>query len=121
MHRRLTAFQAMLVGSCLCLLGLVATNTTAQDRLKSMPGYEQYQKMNKEAFNAVKLGRLFVTWKEGGKAFEFQKDGKLFRYDIAAKKAEEVDKNKDKVEPEQPKKKFGGKFGKKAPERGRQW
>ncbi|MCI0380700.1 MAG: S9 family peptidase, partial [Gemmataceae bacterium] len=33
----------------------------------------------------------------------------------------EVDKNKDKVEPEQPKKKFGGKFGKKAPERGRQW
>src|SRR5258705_2948225 len=59
----------------------------AQDRLKTMPGYARYQKISRESTNAFKSGALSVTWKEEGKSFEFQKDGKRFSYDFAARKA----------------------------------
>lgn len=62
----------------------------AQDRLKLMPGYDRYQKMSKEMGDAVKSGALSVTWKDGGKTFEYQKDGKRLSYDIAARVATEV-------------------------------
>jgi dipeptidyl-peptidase 4 len=66
-----------------------------QDRLPKMPGYEQYQKMSKQTPGSVKLGSLSVTWKDGGKAFEYRHDGKLYRYDIAARKAEVLGAAKD--------------------------
>ena len=59
-----------------------------QDRLKTMPGDTQFQKMVREIPGAYKSGALFVTWKDGGKAFEYRKDGKIYLYDIAAGKAE---------------------------------
>ena len=62
---------------------------TAQDRFKRMPGYEQHERMSHEISGSFKSGAMSVTWTEGGKAFEFRKDGKLYRYDIAKKKAEE--------------------------------
>ena len=61
---------ALLVGVFALSVGLVA-----QDRLKTMPGYEQYQRMSKEIPAAVKMGNLSVTWKDGGKALEYTKDG----------------------------------------------
>jgi dipeptidyl-peptidase-4 len=64
--------------------------TTAQDRLKTMPGYEQYQRMSREMQGAVRSGGLIITWKDGGKAFTYRKDGKNWRYDVAARKAEEI-------------------------------
>lgn len=69
---------------------LAASFLGAQDRLKTYPGYDQYQKMGKEMQGAVKLGSLQVTWKDGGKAFEFAKDGKTWRYDIASTKTSGV-------------------------------
>jgi dipeptidyl-peptidase-4 len=74
------------------LLGLMAGTMSAQDRLKTMPGYEQYQKIREGIPGSVKMGSLVVTWKDGGKTFEYRKDGKAYRYDIAARKAEEVGK-----------------------------
>lgn len=62
----------------------------AQDRLKTMPGYEQYQKQAREIPNSVKYGSLAVKWLDGGQAFEFQRNGKVFRYDIARKQAMEA-------------------------------
>ena len=35
----------------------------------------------------MKLGALTVTWKDDGKAFEYTRDGKRYRYDVAAKQA----------------------------------
>ena len=61
-----------------------------QDRLKTMPGYQEYQKNSKLANGTVKMGSLTVTWKEGGKSFEYNKDGTKYRYDIAAGKAVEI-------------------------------
>ena len=59
----------------------------AQDRLKAMPGYEQFQKMSREIPGSVKLGSLAVQWKEDGSSFEYAWDGKRYRYDVAAKQA----------------------------------
>jgi dipeptidyl-peptidase 4 len=71
-------------------LSLFLSPLTAQDRLKTMPGYAQYQKMRGEINGSVKLGALQVRWIDGGKAFEYQRDGKLMRYDIATRQAAEA-------------------------------
>jgi dipeptidyl-peptidase 4 len=71
------------------------TGLNAQDRIKSMPGFEQHRKMTPEIAKSVKLGNLAVTWKEGGKAFEFSKDGKIYRFDVAMAKAESIGESKD--------------------------
>ncbi len=82
----------------------------AQDRLKTMPGNDQYEKMSPLIPGAVKSGALNVVWKDGGKAFEYTRDGTLYRYDIAERKATEVDKGKvpGGKEPAVPAKKVGG-------------
>ncbi|WP_435019087.1 DPP IV N-terminal domain-containing protein [Tundrisphaera sp. TA3] len=75
------------------LLGLLALgprDAEGQDRLKSMPGYQRYATRSREIPGAVKLGALAVTWQEGGKSFEYRKDGKAFRYDLANRRAEEI-------------------------------
>jgi dipeptidyl-peptidase 4 len=63
----------------LCLLPLLCD---AQDRLKLVPAYERYHKLSKETEDVIKSGALSVTWKNEGKALEYQKDGKRYRYDI---------------------------------------
>lgn len=68
----------------------LSTTCLAQDRLKKMPGYDNYQKMVGQSAGTVKRGTLIVSWKDGGKAFEYSKDGKRYRFDIASGKAEEV-------------------------------
>jgi dipeptidyl-peptidase 4 len=78
-----------LFGVCV-LSGIAPTNTSAQDRLKTMPGYEQYQKMSREIPGSVKPGLLSVVWKDGGQAFEYRKEGKAYRYTIATRTAAEV-------------------------------
>lgn len=55
-----------------------------------MPGYERFQEMNREISGSVKLGTLSVTWKDEGKAFEYQKDGKRWRFDVNTLQAEEI-------------------------------
>jgi dipeptidyl-peptidase-4 len=98
----------------------VVLSALGQDRLKSMPGYERYQKMSREITNAFKSGALSVTWKDGGRAFEYEQDGRRYRYDLAEKKATELESL-----PADKAKKGGGKQGKRGqsarPERGRQF
>lgn len=74
----------------LCVVALLAVPVAAfgQDRLKSMPGDEQYQKMVREMAGAYRPGETAVTWKDGGKAFEYRADGKVHLYDIATGKVE---------------------------------
>lgn len=62
----------------------------AQDRLKHMPGYEQYEKMSRELNGAVKMGSVAVTWKDGGRAFEYRREGKRYRFHIPMRQATEV-------------------------------
>lgn len=64
---------------------LLCTPLAAQDRLKSMPGYEQYQKMSREIPGSVKLGSINAQWQDGAASFEYVWDGKRYRYDVASK------------------------------------
>src|SRR5215471_5682162 len=72
------------------VLGVVAVPLTAQDRLKSMPGYDQYQKMAREIPGSVKLGSLTVRWKDDGSSFEYAWNGKRYVFDVASKQAKET-------------------------------
>lgn len=76
----------------LCLLSLLGPSPAllAQDRLKSMPGYQQHQRMSKELGSAAKLGALSVTWQDDGSAFTFQRDGKRLHFDIASRQITEA-------------------------------
>src|SRR5438045_1477378 len=74
------------------VLAIVPTVTVAQDRLKTMPGYERYKKYNSEIPGSVRPGVLSVTWTDDGAAFEYRKAGKNYRYDIAKRTASELAK-----------------------------
>lgn len=69
---------------------IIAAAALAQDRLKTYPGYERYSKMSKEIAGSVKRGSLQVRWVDEGKAFEYQQNGKNYRYEIASRKALEI-------------------------------
>jgi dipeptidyl-peptidase-4 len=73
----------------LAALAVLTVAIAAQDRLKSMPGYDQYLKMSKETTGAVKPGSLAVTWKDP-LTFEYTRDNKVYRYDVAKRIATEV-------------------------------
>ena len=66
----------------------------AQDRLKTMPGYERYERLRMEAGRSYTPGQLAVTWAPDGKSFEYLQVGtgtpKRFRYDVATKRATEI-------------------------------
>jgi dipeptidyl-peptidase-4 len=70
-------------------VGLFTVATDAQDRLKTMPGFAQYEKMAREIPSAVKSGALNVTWRDP-QTFEYARDGKRYRYDIATQSAAEI-------------------------------
>jgi len=94
-HKLMTTMTHMRAARGAALAVLAAAGTlsvvlTAQDRLKTMPGFEQYQRMNKEMQGAVKSGALAISWKDGGKAFEYPRDGKVFRFDVTTKQTTEV-------------------------------
>src|SRR5580658_3397801 len=61
----------------------------AQDRLKTMPGYGRHEKVAAQIAGSVKSGSLAVTWKDDT-TFEYNRDGKLWRYDVTAQKATEA-------------------------------
>ncbi len=89
-NRTRSALNQSMVFVFIAAFGLMSVTGRAQDRLKTMPGYEQFQKMSSQIPGSVKSGTLGVKWTDGGKAFEYQKDGKNYRYDIAAKNAVEA-------------------------------
>src|SRR6266480_3284479 len=65
----------------------------AQDRLKSMPGYDRYQRMQSQMQGVLGRGGrggLAAAWTPDGKAVEFQTGGKHMRYDVASKQLVEV-------------------------------
>jgi dipeptidyl-peptidase-4 len=102
----------------LFFLGILPNPSGAQDRLPTMPGYEQFQKMSREIPRSVQMGSLTVTWKDGGQAFEYQKDAKAYRYDIAGRKVQEL--GEAKPGSERPERRARGRGRAGGIERGRQ-
>jgi len=107
-----------LIGALALLIWGMSDATQAQSRLKTLPGYQQYQQMSREIPGSVRIGALAVVWKDGGKAFDYRKDGKVYRYDIAAGKATELQAADEQEAP--PGRRFGRGQGR-GPGRGRQF
>lgn len=59
----------------------------AQDRLKTMPGYEQYQRMANQIPGSVKPGAVTVKWAADSRSFDYSLDGARLRFDLATRKA----------------------------------
>ena len=73
---------------CLSVLVFAPISLAGQDRLRTMPGYEQAQRVAREG-PGVKGGALEATWIDAH-AFEFMRDGKRYRYEVAARRAVET-------------------------------
>lgn len=93
-----------------------ATSVRAQDRLKAMPGYDQYQRMAAQVNGSVRSGALQVTWVDSGKALEYNRDGKRWRFTIGQKAPVEAG-----TQAAAGNGRFGGRGGGGGPERGRQF
>lgn len=66
-------------------------NTVAQDKLKSMPGYEQYIEVSPKTRSSIKSGAVSVSWDDDGKSFEYVQDGKQYLYTVKTKKSILID------------------------------
>jgi dipeptidyl-peptidase 4 len=73
------------------LLVLLPLSLAAQDRLRSMPGYEQAQRVARDGPTAVSGGAPTVSWLDNSEAFEYERDGRHYRYDVKARQAKEID------------------------------
>ena len=73
----------------LVVAALLPAVPAAQDRLQTMPGFQQYQKVAQESRDAVKTGALTVNWKDG-KTFEYARDGKRYAFDVISRTATEI-------------------------------
>jgi dipeptidyl-peptidase 4 len=69
---------------------LLPLSLAAQDRLKSMPGYERAQQVAREGSTAVAGGAPTVAWMGESDAFEYERDGRHYRYDVNARQATEI-------------------------------
>lgn len=85
-----TALKKGLLLLLVCAPVLFPDVSGAQDRLKTMPGYEQFQKMSREIPGSFKSGAVQGVWKDGGQALEYRKDGKTWRFDLATKQVTEA-------------------------------
>lgn len=63
-----------------------------QDKLKSMPGYEQYASIAPQIRRSVKSGQILPKWEEDGKSFTYSRDGRMWRFDVKSKKATDIGK-----------------------------
>jgi dipeptidyl-peptidase-4 len=76
------------------LIPVLATLTLGflpQDRLASMPGFERYDRMRREVGRSVVRGNLRVEWASDSKTFTYSDGGKKYRFDLATKKAVEIE------------------------------
>jgi dipeptidyl-peptidase-4 len=73
-------------------MGWTAAPLDAQDRLRGMPGYEQYTKMQalRQAEPVLVSGALNVTWEGDASAFHYVRDGRQTRFDLATMQSAET-------------------------------
>jgi len=78
--------------SFIVLLFALSTSvqTSAQQWIKSMPGYGQYTEKAPQIRGSVKSGSISAVWAEDGKSFTYNQDGKQVQFDIKKKTVEEL-------------------------------
>lgn len=78
--------------SLVTALGLVVALAPvgAQDRLSSMPGYDQFSKMSPQIPGSWTSGAIAATWAADGRSLTYMQDQKAFRFDMATLQATEA-------------------------------
>jgi dipeptidyl-peptidase-4 len=85
-------FAPRLLAALLGLAALAVAPVAGQDRIKSMPGYDQYQKMRGQIAGAFRSGALTpVRWVDEGRAFEYALEGKRYRFDVGSRQRTEIE------------------------------
>jgi dipeptidyl-peptidase 4 len=69
------------------LFVLLPAAAHAQDRLRTYPGYSQWERVAPQISGSLRSGALSVSWVQDGRAFEYQQDGRWYRYDVADRRA----------------------------------
>src|SRR3954471_22190121 len=81
------------VSAALSLILCAVSVARGQDRLRSMPGFERYQRIAplvRTAVSPIVLGfGNGVSWSPDGRSFEYDNGGKHYRFDIATKNVAE--------------------------------
>ncbi len=95
-------------------LFLLPLSLAAQDRLRSMPGYEAAQRAAREGQSAIAGGAPAVTWLGDSDAFDYERDGIHYRFDVKARQAKPIDASASRSG-------RAGSDGLAEPERGRQF
>ena len=67
------------------VIAVLSVALLAQDRLKTMPGYEQYQRVARQIPTALKSGALAAAWTDGGKSIEYTREARRYRFDMASR------------------------------------
>ncbi len=104
MRKWLQAGVLLLSGSL-----FMATSSAAQDRLKTYPGYEAYQKFLKEVPSPQRLGLQRVTWIDTTH-IEYTLAGKRYRYDVRSLSASEIPLPPEVAPPRRPVRERGRQF-----------
>src|SRR5262249_936951 len=120
-----TTAIALSRAAILSMIVWTAASAGAQDRLKTMPGYEQKTRMAPLSLSGLGgTGQGFggrgggggATWAADGKSFDFDNSGKRFHFDIATKAVTEASPNAGQQQGGR-----GGRGGGAQPARGRQF
>ncbi len=99
------------------LFANISFQTSAQQWIKDMPGYEQYKEIAPQIRSSVKQGRVSAEWAEDGKSFEYNWDGKRYQFNVKKKKVDEIGEAvKDESMRERYRRMYAGR-----PQRGRQY
>ena len=92
------------------LLSWPSAPASAQDRLRTMPGYERYVRVGVQIPSSVVSGAITPVWDEDGRTFRYRQGDQWYRWDIAARTATRVEAPGD-----------AERGGRRGPERGRQF
>lgn len=68
-------------------LALRPADALAQDRLRTMPGYERWAEMAPKLNGSFRSGAVPVEWADDGRSFVYTQDGDRFQFDVASRRA----------------------------------
>ena len=73
------------------LVALTLCSLAAQDRLRMLPGYDQYQKMQPQIAGSWTSGAVTPRWDDTGRGFTYTVGAKTFRFDLATMSPAEIE------------------------------